>query len=183
MIKPNKSLQIKIRLLPASELHRIREIDRSELITGIYKMDQGKMKYISLDKQIPNWSEAQHQAHIQMLAPKLHGEGVLIGALDGERLVGVAVLGNDWLDEKKTLLQMAFLYVSSSHRGQGIASKLMDQVCLHAQARGASRIYVSATETVSAVHFYQRYGCKLVDQVHPELYALEPLDIHMVLEL
>lgn len=176
-------INIKIRTLPPSELNRIREIDRSEHVTGIYVMEQGEMKFIPQDNHVPNWTEADHQANIEMLAPKLQGQGVLIGALNGDRLVGVAVLGNDWLDEEKTMLQMAFLYVSNSYRGLGIARWLMDQVCYHARNRGALQIYVSATETKSAVHFYQRYGCKLVDQVHPELFALEPLDIHMVLEL
>lgn len=181
--KHRTNTNIEIRLLARSELDRIREIDRSEHVTGIYVIEKGNLRFIPQDNYVPNWTEEQHQTHIKMLAPKLQGEGKLIGALDDEKLVGVAVLGNDWLDEEKTMLQMAFLYVSNSYRGLGIARKLMDQICLHARTRGALQIYVSATETISAVHFYQRYGCKLVDQVHPELFALEPLDIHMVLEL
>jgi hypothetical protein len=44
-------------------------------------------------------------------------------------------------------------------------------------------MYVSSTPSSSAVGFYIAQGCKLVEEVDPELYALEPDDIHLILDL
>ena len=52
-----------------------------------------------------------------------------------------------------------------------------------AVANGAESIYVSATPTESAVGFYLRQGCRLAHPVHPDLFAAEPEDIHLVRSL
>jgi N-acetylglutamate synthase-like GNAT family acetyltransferase len=52
-----------------------------------------------------------------------------------------------------------------------------------ARELGAIRVYVSATPSQSAVEFYRGLGFELVSEPLPELYALEPEDIHMILEL
>jgi len=44
-------------------------------------------------------------------------------------------------------------------------------------------MYVSATPTESAVGFYLRQGCRLAQPVHPELFAAEPEDVHLVCPL
>ena len=45
---------------------------------------------------------------------------------------------------------------------------------------GAKHIYVSSSETAHTVDFYRSLGFELTRDPHPELFALEPLDIHMV---
>jgi hypothetical protein len=52
-----------------------------------------------------------------------------------------------------------------------------------ARAASATRLYVSATPTGSAVNFYLRQGCVLADPPHPALFELEPEDIHLILPL
>ena len=49
--------------------------------------------------------------------------------------------------------------------------------------RGADQLYVSAVPSESAVGFYRSQGFRLADEVHPDLYELEPDDIHMIKEL
>ncbi len=48
---------------------------------------------------------------------------------------------------------------------------------------GAEAMYVSAVPTGSAVGFYLSKGCALADPVHPELFAAEPADVHLVYSL
>lgn len=48
-----------------------------------------------------------------------------------------------------------------------------------ARATGAEQIYVSATPSQSAVGIYMRFGFEPVEDPLPELYELEPDDIHM----
>jgi N-acetylglutamate synthase-like GNAT family acetyltransferase len=73
--------------------------------------------------------------------------------------------------------------VSRSQRRKGIASLLTEEVARLARADGASRLYVSATPSVSTVEFYRSRGFELTDEPNEELFALEPDDIHMVRRL
>ncbi|MBT2699071.1 GNAT family N-acetyltransferase [Bacillus sp. ISL-40] len=78
---------------------------------------------------------------------------------------------------------MAFLYTSNGYRKKGIGKRLMDKVSEIARGKGAKKLYISATETESAVNFYLNYGCKFAPKVHEELFALNPEDIHFIKEL
>ena len=79
--------------------------------------------------------------------------------------------------------QLAALFVSRDYRRTGIARELTHRLIRMSRATGASRVYVSATPSRSAIAFYRSQGFTLTDNVHPELFAREPEDIHMVLEL
>lgn len=102
------------------------------------------------------------------------------GAFENNRLVGFA-LYRPHLTE--TIAQLAALFVSKDYRRQGIAIKLSDAVSRQAKLDGHTKLYVSATPSESAVNFYQRQGFVPTQETNPELFNLEPEDIHMVKEL
>jgi ribosomal protein S18 acetylase RimI-like enzyme len=83
----------------------------------------------------------------------------------------------------ETMAQLVFLHVSHGYRRQGIATRLTAEGTQLARSDGAEQLYVSATPSKSAVGFYRSQGFRLVDKPHPELYALEPEDIHMFMQL
>jgi ribosomal protein S18 acetylase RimI-like enzyme len=120
---------------------------------------------------------------VAQLEPKLTHGGVFIGAFDGELLLGLGILGGRFLGPSGNQLEVAFLHVSRGYRRQGIARRLMDELADRARRRGAEELYISATESESAVGFYLSYGCRLAERVDPELYRLEPQDIHFTLKL
>ena len=41
-------------------------------------------------------------------------------------------------------------------------------------------MYISATPSEHTINFYLRQGCVVASEVDPELFALEPEDIHLV---
>jgi N-acetylglutamate synthase-like GNAT family acetyltransferase len=57
---------------------------------------------------------------------------------------------------------------------------LVEEAIAQARRDGAERLYVSATPSESAVGFYLEQGFAPVKEPLPELYELEPEDIHMV---
>ncbi len=59
----------------------------------------------------------------------------------------------------------------------------MREACDIARQAGSSQMYISSTPSASAVGFYLSQGCRLAEEVDPELYALEPEDIHLILDL
>jgi GNAT superfamily N-acetyltransferase len=65
----------------------------------------------------------------------------------------------------------------------GIARRLVKLLIEKARMEGAARLYVSSVPSESAVGFYQSQGFRLTPDPDPDLYRLEPDDIHMVRNL
>lgn len=167
---------IRIEELGEAGLDRMGEIDRSEEVTYQYLFREGALHRERIDAQVPTWTPETIEKNRHMLLPILRKGGHCLGALAGDRLAGMAVLGGEWLGEEQDQLQMAFLYVSREYRRQGVARKLMDEICRLAREKQANQLYISATETDSALGFYFAYGCRLAPKVDRDLYALEPLE-------
>ena len=175
---------IRIRQMHPYEVERIAEIDRTEHVTTGYVYEAGELRAEPVDWQVPRWpmegSEFSVAAHIAGIAPILRDGGVMLGAFDGETLVGFAVL-RCRLEEGTA--ELAALFVSNHYRRRRIATRLTERVVSLAEADGARRLYVSATPSESAVGFYISQGFRVTDDVNEELYALEPDDIHMIRRL
>jgi GNAT superfamily N-acetyltransferase len=172
-----------LREMGVSELARIAEIDRSERITQQYKSRGGSLELIDVDIRAPRWGEPGEQPvryYVDAWKPLLEKGGVLLGELDGDRLVGFAIVDPLWSQDSAFF---AALYVSRPHRGRGIGRRLADEVARLARAAGAKRLYVSATPTRSTVDFYRQQGFEPLAVPDAMLFALEPDDIHMELEL
>jgi ribosomal protein S18 acetylase RimI-like enzyme len=176
---------IAIRRMASSALARLAEIDRSEHVTQEYTHRRGVLEAHAIDLAVPSWDrtgagEHSVQTRIREWQPILERGGTLLGALDGERLAGLAIyrprLANG-------MANLAVLHVTRSHRRRGVASRLTAEVARLARADGARQLYVSATPSGSAVGFYRSQGFVPTEQPDAALFALEPDDIHMVLAL
>ncbi|MEW4282080.1 GNAT family N-acetyltransferase [Priestia koreensis] len=174
---------ITVKELDLSWLPRIKEIDRTEEIEAIYTYKNETLAKEERKKVIPNWSPEGISEIIHTLSPIIKNNGHLVGAIDQDRLIGVAVLGGEWLPMHEKTLQMAFLYVSNGYRRQKVAQRLMDHVVFRVKEKGAMQLYVSATETNSALGFYFRYGFTIAKHVDPALFLKEPLDIHLIMPI
>lgn len=170
-----------LRPMTASELVRISEIDRSEHITQQYASGDQGLSLVEVDIEAPRWGEAgEHpvQHYVDQWGAWLEEGGVLIGAFDSDRLVGMAVYGRSFPSEPAVFVS---LYVSRSHRRHGIGAALSDEVVRLARMDGAERLYVSATPTRGTVDFYRSKGFEVLAEPNEELLALEPDDVHMAM--
>lgn len=168
---------VRIKHMSPEELSRVEEIDVSESGHLLYHYREGK-----LETQRQEWHRGYRNAaiwqnYIERWKAVLERGGVALGAFDGTRLVGMAVL-EDHLTER--MAHLVALFVSKDFRRQGIAARLTQEVMQLAKAQGAAQLYVSATPSESAIGFYLSQGFALAKQVHKELYALEPEDIHLL---
>ena len=77
-------------------------------------------------------------------------------------------------------IPVSTVFVDKNHRQQGIAARLIKLLEEQTIVDGHKRLYVSATESQSAVGFYISQGFIPTQDAHSELYALEPNDIHMI---
>jgi predicted N-acetyltransferase YhbS len=94
-------------------------------------------------------------------------------------MVGVAVLESKFIGKGKNHLQLKFLHVSRSCRKQGVGKTLFEMAARRARKLGAKKLYISATPSENTVNFYMRLGCVLAKEMDPELFELEPEDIHL----
>ena len=175
---------ITFRQLLQNEVSRVGDIDRTEIIRIGHRVEDGRLIRMAVVWDSSPWAE-EGEVHsiphmIHFLEDVLSHEGVILGAFDANRLVGIAAF-RPRLTE--VVGQLAFLHVSNGYRRQGIAARLCDQVDELARQSGAQELYVSATPSESAVGFYTSRGFALTPTPHPELFKLEPEDIHMIKRL
>jgi GNAT superfamily N-acetyltransferase len=172
---------IEFKRLARVELSGIAEIDRTERIDLVYEQ-----RGTELEERRGNWNSlawdphghGEHSVDAQRHALEhyLDGGGIALGAFSKGRLVGIGVvvphLGPG-------IAQLAFLHVSQAFRATGIGSRLSDELDLIARDAGDTEIVVSATPSENTVRFYMTRGYELMAQALPELYDLEPEDVHM----
>ncbi|NEZ44983.1 GNAT family N-acetyltransferase [Paenibacillus alvei] len=174
---------INYQVMTEAQVEKLKEIDRSEHIDLIYEMHDGKMTEIHANHECPNWDIELLQEMEVRYVFELQNGGMAVGAFDGDTLVGFGVLAHQWRGEQRDQLQVDLMYVSRNYRRQGIGSRIMNELAEEARRRGAKHLYVSSTETRSAVSFYKSNGSQLTDEVDPELFQKEPKDIHMLITL
>ncbi|AFH93371.1 GNAT family N-acetyltransferase [Providencia stuartii] len=170
----------KIRELTRDEVPSVWSIDRTELIENLYLHQNGKLVLSAQRFDMKGWPEGEPEAYTPHLLESYDNGAVFIGVFDHDTLIAAASLDNVWRGEERNLLQLSFLHVSHRYRGEGLGGMLFNQCCELAKEKGAAGLYVSATPSENTVHFYQYMGCELLDKPDPELFALEPEDIHFV---
>jgi predicted N-acetyltransferase YhbS len=166
------------RQLFRDEIEKVWAIDRSEVVDDIYCFANGMLVLKPEYCDIHGWPPGEAEKYTPLLVECFDRGGWFYGLFDGG-LVGVAVLEATFIGQNKDRLQLKFLHVSKAYRGQGLGKQLFELAKSEAHTRGAKRLYISATPSENTIKFYQRLGCVVADELDPELFALEPNDIHL----
>jgi len=174
---------LKIRTIRRSEIEKIKNIDRREIVDKIYYLDGGQLKLKNEFYNIKSWEVSELERNIEHLYKIYDKHGYLVGYFERDKLVGVAALDSEFIGENRDYLQLYFLHVDSKYRGAGIGNKLLKKVIIRAKKLMAKKLYISATPSQNTIDFYINIGCQLVSEPNPALYQLEPRDIHLELSL
>jgi GNAT superfamily N-acetyltransferase len=178
-------VEVEIRPLGPDELDRVGEIDRSERIDALYVQDGVRLEVREGDRSAPGWDPEEQGEHSvaaqrRFLRGLVGRGGVALGAFEDERLVGIGVV----LPRLRPgTAQLAYLYVTDGRRARGIGGRLSDELERVAHEAGATSVAVSATPSVNTVDFYRRRGYEPLAEPLPELFELEPDDVHMLKRL
>lgn len=167
------------RKLLREEIDRIWTIDRREVIENIYYYGEGKLTLRPEHYDMSGWPPGEGEKYSPILADCYNRGGWFYGLWNGDRLCAAAVLENRWIGSPPDMLQLKFLHVSHGLRGIGLGKTLFEYARECARQMGARRLYISATPSENTVNFYLRRGCRLAAQSDPELFELEPEDIHL----
>ena len=172
-----------IRDLTFEEVSRVWEIDRSEVVEGVYHLIDGQLELRDEYYDMKGWPPGEAEHYTPHLEECFRNDGVFKAAFESERIVGVMILETRFIGHPADQLQLVFLHVGRSQRGTGLGRKLFELAAAEARARGARRLYISATPSRNTLGFYQHLGCRVADEVDPGLFKLEPEDIHLEYEL
>ena len=95
----------------------------------------------------------------------------------------MSVIDTKLIEGASDHLQLLYLYVSRSVRGQGVGKTLFAEAAEAACSLGAKALYISATPTENTVDFYRHLGASVVADPDPDLLAAEPDDVHLTYPL
>ena len=173
--------EIAYQSLAVSDLSRLGEIDRTEQIDRIYVQHGTRIEPVIGDRSAPQWDldgDGEHSvAALRAMLEQVVARGATaLGAFSDDRLVGFGVV---LPHVRPGLAQLVALYVSNAYRGRGVGGRLTAELEEIALDGGDTAMVVSATPSANTVHFYLGRGFEPTGDPLPELYELEPEDIHM----
>jgi predicted N-acetyltransferase YhbS len=171
------------RVLSRPEIQQIWTIDRSEQIQNIYVFENDTLVLKPAYFLAEGWPPGEAEKYTPILLDCFDRGGWFYGFFDGPQLVAIAVLESAAIGSNKDHLQLKELHVSQGYRKMGLGKKLFGLAKEIAQQRGARALYISATPSEHTIQFYMRQGCILTKELDPELFALEPDDIHLECEI
>jgi len=167
------------RELLREEVSQVWKIDRREVIENVYYLENGALVLRPEHYDMMGWPPGEPEKYTPILLDCFDRGGWFFGLFDDAELIGVAILENKFIGENKDQLQLKFLHVSSNYRNQGLGTKLFELARATARNRGARQMYISATPSENTIQFYLRLGCVVTREPDPELFELEPDDIHL----
>jgi ribosomal protein S18 acetylase RimI-like enzyme len=173
---------IAYRRLAVPDLKRIGEIDRTERIDALYVQRGTRLEArVGGDWSATPWlteGDSEHSVAHQIAECERHlaAGATAIGAFANERLVGIGVMRPHI---RPQVAQLAYLHVSNAYRGRGIGAHLSDELERLAREHGDTTMVVSATPSLNTVRFYRGRGFEPMSEPLPELFELEPEDVHM----
>jgi GNAT superfamily N-acetyltransferase len=172
---------LEFRELGRHELTRIAEIDRTEHIGLLYEQRHTELVPRPGDWSAPAWDPTGHgdhsiQSQVHALEHYVDAGGIALGAFDDGRLIGIGVVVPQL---RPHLAQLAFLHVSAASRASGVGTRLCERLEEIARHSGDTDMVVSATPSENTVEFYLHRGFQPMAVPLPELFELEPEDVHM----
>jgi predicted N-acetyltransferase YhbS len=174
---------ITFRELLREEIEQIWSIDRREVIEAVYYLENGALVLKPEHYDMGGWPPGEGDKYTPILYDCYDRGGWFCGAFGDAELAGVAILESRWIGKEKDQLQLKYLHVSRAYRKAGLGKKLFELARAKAREQGARRMYISATPSENTVNFYLRMGCEVTREPDPELFELEPEDIHLVCEV
>jgi predicted N-acetyltransferase YhbS len=180
MVAPDAgALTVDMRELTRAEIADVWTIDRQEVIDALYVLENGQLVLRPQHWEIDGWPPGEREAYTPILLVCFDHGGAVTGAFEGGVLAGVVVLEGRFIGRRKDQVQLKFLHVSQSHRRQGLGRALFGHAVGQARLLGAKKLYISATPSENTIDFYRHLGCRIAEEVDPDLFALEPEDIHL----
>ena len=164
-------------LLQRQQLDRLWDIDRSEIIDTLYRLQDGKLQAYPDYYDVRGWDPHDRETYTPIHEACFDRGGAFFARFEGEEIVAAAALDTEPRGPQRICASCCSLRQRAQTR-PGLGKQLF-QLCLRQAAQeGAAGLYVSSIPNKSTVDFYLAQGCRLIERPDAELFAREPEDIH-----
>jgi GNAT superfamily N-acetyltransferase len=166
------------------DIARLPEIDRYEEADQLYAVRDGQLVVRDQQWTHPGWDQAYYDVRLPRLYASFDHDGAGWSVEMDGRLAAITVLDGRWMDEANPeTLDLTFIHVTRQLRANGVGREIYDRTAALARSRGARHLYVSASASRKTVDFYLRRGMYLAPTPDPTLFAMEPDNVHLLLDL
>ena len=160
-------MEIALREQRVEDLHRIGEVDRTETVVARHlarrSSDGLSLTLTRFVKDPPGyqppWDERAVEHRVNLWRPELEQGGLFLGAFDGEKLAGFAILGHKHNDESA---ELAAVFVDAGCRRTGLGSILVREIEERARKLNIRSLFIHANWTESAVMFCLKHGYQVL---------------------
>jgi len=176
---------IQYKRLDHTDLDGLNCIDRRDYSSTWCVVKNGVITQEQREFKHPGFSKTHWEQILSEFTKDLkNGSVILFGAFDEQVLIGLSGIEIDkQYGPEKNMFNLRAMWISKAYRRQGIGKQLLNGVKQEAKNQKIDTLHVSATPVPGTVKFYMHEGCTLLSIPDPELFALEPEDIHMTLRL
>lgn len=109
--------------------------------------------------EIREWNEDKRVWITEYFLQQIKRGGSVIGAYDGNRLVGFCCLDGYLCGESAKYANITMLFVDDDYKRKGIGKALFRKISECAIGMGAEKMFISAIPSVETVTFYFSMGC------------------------
>ena len=170
--------------LSLDDLHpqALDHFNRFQETTKAWAIRQGELT-LEDNSFIDDWDIEKKKAVIKSLKHCLAIGGIVLGAYQNNNLIGFANVEGTLFGSANQYLELSYIHVSNSIRKTGIGRKLFMLCCKKAKLKDAKKLYISTHPTQESQAFYKAMGCVLTQEINPEIFRREPLDIQLEITL
>ncbi len=117
-------------ILSRQQLDQLWEIDRSEIIDTLYRLDNGQLRAYREYYDVRGWDPHDRQVYTPIHEACYDRGGIFFAFFDDEQMIAAAALDTLPRGMNGELRQLLFFYVGAGKRGQGWGRRLF-QYALH----------------------------------------------------
>lgn len=114
---------------------------------------------------VRQWDNAKRQWIVPYLKQQINRGGCVLGAFDGNRLVGFASVDGLLRGADNAHANMTMLFVDDEYQHQGIGKALFTAIAGKASEFGAEKLFISAIPSEDTISFYLSVGCQDASEI------------------
>ncbi len=173
------------REMTAKEAQRILEINATCYIENAWRMNPATGTYELqridwTDRELPNGNAW----HIRRFRETIAGGGKAFGCFcENGSLIGYATVNADLFGRAEKYVLLDQLFISQPYRKNGIGRELVELCKNQAKEFSAEKLFICAGSSENTIAFYKRLGAVPVAERNEALFAEDPNDIQLEMEI
>ena len=160
-----------VRILDRGAIKRFVEIDRAEVVEGVFFWRGGALVHEKRRWDLPDWSKEEKGKKIEKYEKEYENGAIVIGAFLDSVLVGFAITKPIVVAGRPGMYELQQIVVSKTHRKKGVGTEMLALTRGKAGEIGAKAICVLSTPAEAAIRFYLSVGFLPTDVPDDEAFS------------